>query len=183
MLLQELISKEKDYKPFWTPAYKELSENLLLPIEIGSADSGLNSSKPSLKKAVEKLPFLTTMEIKVQNKNSLKTYFQLSTSIVANKWENEVTKQNFLKSLKIKLKINRQQKDVFDEWLNTSNFVYNKTVASINGGDSVNFFNLRNKLVTSETKKNNSEYKLSDEKKKNIDIQKKKIQKLNTEEK
>lgn len=114
MLRRELISKEKDYKSFWTPAYKELSENLLLPIEIFSVDSVSSPLKSSLKKVVEKLPFMTTKEIKVQNKNSLKTYFILSTSTVANKWEEDVTKPNLLKSLKIKLKINRYQKDTFD---------------------------------------------------------------------
>ena len=29
ILLQELILKEKDYKPFWTPVYKEISAKLL----------------------------------------------------------------------------------------------------------------------------------------------------------
>jgi hypothetical protein len=39
MLLQELILKEKDYQPFWNPVYKDLSEKLLLPIEIDYVDS------------------------------------------------------------------------------------------------------------------------------------------------
>ena len=183
MLLLELISKEKDYKPFWTPAYKELSEKLLLPIEIVSVDSGSNSLNSSLKKVEGKLPFLTTTEIKVQNKNSLKTYFQLSTSTVANKWEKEVTKPNLLKSLKIKLKINRNQKNIFDEWLHTSNFVYNKTVKCIQDGDQINFMSLRDKLVTANTKKNNTEYKTSDDNMNNIRIQKKNLVKLLTNKK
>lgn len=36
ILVQELISNEKDYKPFWTHAYTELSEMLSSPIEIGN---------------------------------------------------------------------------------------------------------------------------------------------------
>ena len=183
MLLLELISKEKDYKPFWTPVYKELSEKLLLPIEIVSADSVSNSLKSSLKKVEGKLPFLTTTEIKVQNKNSLKTYYQLSTSTVANKWEKEVTKPNLLKSLKIKLKTNRNQKNIFDEWLHTSNFVYNKTVKCIQDGDQINFMSLRDKLVTANTKKNNTEYKTSDDNMNNIRIQKKNLVKLLTNKK
>ena len=158
ILLQELTSKEKDYKPFWTPAYTALSEKLLLPIEIDSADSVSNSCKSLLKKQEAKLPFLTTTEIKVQNKNSLKTYFQLSTSTVVGKWEKEVTKQNLLKSLKVKLKVNVKQRKIFDEWLQTSNYVYNKTVSCINDGDPISFMDLRNKLVTANTKKNNIEY-------------------------
>jgi hypothetical protein len=97
-------------------------------------------------------------EIKVQNKNCLKTYFQLSTSTVVSKWEKEVTKQNLLKSLKVKLKLNVKQRKIFDEWLHTSNYVYNKTVSCINDGEPINFMNLRNKLVTANTKKNNIEY-------------------------
>jgi len=40
MWVLELISKEKVLKPFWTPAYKELSEKLLLPTVIDYVDSG-----------------------------------------------------------------------------------------------------------------------------------------------
>ena len=77
-----------------------------------------------------------------------------------------------LKSLKIKLKINRKQKNIFDEWLNTSNFVYNKTVKCIQDGDHINFMSLRDKLVTANTKKNNAEYKTSDVYMNKIRIQK-----------
>lgn len=61
------------------------------------------------------------------------------------------------------------KKNVFDEWLNTSNFVYNKTVASI-GGDfkKVNFLFLRDKLVTANTKKTNPEYQELEVRTKNI---------------
>ena len=121
---------------------------------------------------------MITTEINVQNKNSLTTYFQLSTSTVVNKWEKEVTKPNLLKSLKIKLKINRKQKNVFDEWLNTSNFVYNKTVKNINDGHQINFMSLRDKLVTANTKKDNIEYKTSETNTKNLREEKKKLQKL-----
>jgi len=178
MLLRELISKEKDYRPYWTPAYKELSEKLLSPIEIDCVGSDLNFSKLSLKKVEEKLPFWTMRETKVQNRNLQKTCFQLSTSTVASKWEKEVTEPNLLKTLKIKLKINRKQKNVLDEWLNTSNFVYNKTVASIRGDSKkANFMSLRDELVTANTKKSNPEYLKSEEIRKNIKSQKKSLEK------
>ena len=159
-LLQESISKEKDLKPFWMPAYKELSENLLLPIEIGSADLDTNSLNVSLKKAEEPLPFLTMNEIKVQNRNCQKTYYQLSTSTVVSKWENEVTKtDNCLKSLKVKLKPKQEQKKALDEWINTSNYVYNKTVETISKGHNpLDDQGLRDKLVTFETRKMNENY-------------------------
>ena len=85
--------------------------------------------------------------------------------------------------MKIKLKINRNQKNIFDEWLHTSNFVYNKTVKCIQDGDQINFMSLRDKLVTANTKKNNTEYKTSDDNMNNIRIQKKNLVKLLTNKK
>ena len=51
------------------------------------------------------------------------------------------------------------QRRIIDEWINTSNYVYNNTIECINQGDSINHFKLRDKLVTENTKKNNPEYK------------------------
>ena len=157
-LLVELTSKEKDFQPFWTPVYKDLSERLLLPTEIDSVDSDLTSSSLLYPNVVAKSPFLTIKEIEVQNKNSLKTSFQLSTSTVAGKWVNEATNQNVIKALKIKLKLSRHQQEVIDEWINTSNYVYNKTVESINNGAPINFMKLRDNLVTLNTKKGHPKY-------------------------
>ena len=53
---------------------------------------------------------------------------------------------------------------VFDEWINTSNFVYNKTVEYTNNGHTPNFYQLRDVLVTKNTKKNYPEYKDLEEK-------------------
>lgn len=159
MLLRESISKEKDFMFFWTPAYKELSEKLLLPTEIDSVASDLNFCNNLSKKAEGKLPCLTMNPIKVQNKNSLKTCFQLSTSTVVNKWVNEVTPTELIKALKIKLKPSCAQKTILDEWINTSNYVYNQTVETIyNKKHPANFQSLRDLLVTANTKKHNSEY-------------------------
>ena len=163
-LLVELTSKEKDYQPFWTPAYKDLSEKLLLPIEIGSVDLDSTSSNLLSPNVVVKSSFLTIKEIEVQNRSSQKTYFQLSTSTVVDKWVNEVADQNVTKALKIKLKPCYQQRKILNEWINTSNYVYNKTIESINNGDKINFMSLRDKLVTKHTKKGHVKYKeLTDE--------------------
>lgn len=51
------------------------------------------------------------------------------------------------------------QRMILDEWINTSNYVYNKTLECINAGDAIDHFKLRNKLVTENTKMNNPEYK------------------------
>jgi hypothetical protein len=66
--------------------------------------------------------------------------------------------------LKIKLKPCYQQRKILDEWINTSNYVYNKTIESINNGDKINFMSLRDKLVTKHTKKRHVKYiELTDE--------------------
>jgi IS605 OrfB family transposase len=69
------------------------------------------------------------------------------------------TEKPVMKALKVKLKPNQKQRKFLDEWLHTSRFVYNKTIHAINtGAENVNFYNLRDKYVTTETKKNTEEY-------------------------
>lgn len=179
ILVQELISNEKDFKPFWIPAYNILSEKLSLPTEIDFPDLALNLLNVSLQKPVAQSQCLTIMETKAQNKNLRKTYYQLSTSTVVNKWENEAIKTP-LKNLKIQLKPTIYQRKILNEWIKTSNYVYNKTIACINNGDKVNFINLRDKCVTSRTKKSNNQYpKLTE----NIKMLKKQIKEEKNEEK
>jgi putative transposase len=146
-----LKPKKKDFIPFWNPSYDELTTKLLLPIEI-------DPEIILIQKNVVNKPFTYKRQIKVQDKILDKTYFQLNESVIVEKWQDEVSKDNLLKSLKIKLKINATQRQIFNEWFNTSNYVYNKTISSIRDGEDVNFMNLRNKLVTANTKKNNIEY-------------------------
>ena len=146
-----LKPKKKDFIPFWKPTYDELTTKLLLPIEI---DPEIILIK---RNDVDK-PFISKRRIKVQDKILDKTYFQLNESGVVEKWKDEDTPDNLLKSLKIKLKVNAKQRKIFNEWFNTSNYVYNKTISCIRDGEPINFMNLRNKLVTANTKKNNIEY-------------------------
>ena len=173
ILVQELILKEKDYKPFWTPAFKELSEKLSSPTEIDFPDLALNLLNASSQKQVVQSQSLMMTHIKAQNKNLQKTCYQLSTSTVVNKWEKEVIQTpTKLKNLKILLKPTIAQRKIFNEWIKTSNYVYNKTIASINSGDKINFMSLRDKLVTNRTKKFNSKYHLLTN---NIKLLKKKV--------
>ena len=147
-----LKPKKNDFIPFWNPSYDELTTKLLLPIEI---DPEIILIK---RNDVEK-PFTYKTRINVQDKILDKTYFNLSQSTVVQKWQDEVTKENLLKSLKIKLKVNSKQRQVFNEWFNTSNYVYNKTISCINNYDknikkTVNFIELRDKFVTENTRFN-----------------------------
>lgn len=57
------------------------------------------------------------------------------------------------------MKPTTNQKKVFNEWFNTTNYIYNKTIEYINKGHkALDFQGLRDLLVTNETKKNNSCY-------------------------
>ncbi len=153
----ELISKKEDYKPFWTPAFKELSERLSLPIEIGCVDLDSSSSNPLLKNQEGLSQLLMTNSIKVQNKNCLKTSSQLYKYTVAN---NPLKEDIPLKSLKVKITPTKKQLLILNEWFSTCNYLYNKTISLVKNGQVSSFdsIKLRDMLVTKDTKKNNPEY-------------------------
>jgi len=123
MLLYELIIKENTYKSFWSPNYKELSNNLLLPIKKDCVDLSF-SQLTEVKK--ESSQSLTINKINIQS-NINKNYYQLSTSTVLNKCENENSKMKVIKILKVPIKPNQEQQKHIDEWINTSTYIYNKT--------------------------------------------------------
>lgn len=178
MWLLELILTEKDYRPFWTNAYKELSVKLSSPTEIVLADSDLISSNLSSKNREVKLPSLMTNKIKVVNRNSPKTCYQLSTSSVVDKWESEATAVKSLqKTLKVKLHLNQQQKIIINEWIDTCRYLYNKTIEIINKDNKANKYDLRDLLVTENTKKGSNEYKSFDILKAQLTADKKNINK------
>ena len=160
ILLQELISKEKVLKPFWTPACKELSEKLLLPIKTDYPVLVLTYSNLLLKKAEEKSQLLAVTKINLQNKNLQKTFYQSSTSLAVSKWEKEATQEEITRTLKIPLKLTKIQRTTIDEWIDTVRYVYNKTVYEINTNKhEINFKSLRNKLITENTTTNSDLYK------------------------
>jgi len=161
MLLQELILKEKDYQPFWNPVYKDLSEKLLLPIEIDYVDSDSIYLNSLLKNKEEKLQSSMMISTKALNKNCQKISYQLSTSTVVDKWVKEATKLETIKMLKVPLHPNHHQQKIINEWINTSNYVYNKTLEKIKSGEKPNWINLRDIIVISKTKKDSLEYKKS----------------------
>jgi hypothetical protein len=112
-----LKPKDNDFIPFWNSSYDELTTKLLIPIEIDPKiiliqRKGGNKS------------FVCKKRIIVQDKILDKIYFQLNESAVVDEWQDEVTPDNLLKSLKIKLKVNAKQRQIFNDWFNTSNYVY-----------------------------------------------------------
>ena len=87
--LPELISKERHFQPFWTPAYRTLSETLLLPIKIHFVNLDINFSSNWLQKQEKISSFLTKTTISQTNKNCLTTSCRLCRSFVVEKWEKE----------------------------------------------------------------------------------------------
>lgn len=160
ILVQELTSKEKDLRPFWTPVYKELSDKLWLPIKIDYVDSDTNLLKDSYIKQEDLSQYWTKINISLQNKNLQKTCYPLLPSTLVNKWEEENISQSIIKIKKIKLKPSKQQRKCIDEWIDTSRYVYNKVLQDIKQGEMINFFNLRNKHVTKERNKIRNQYVL-----------------------
>lgn len=145
IVLQGLTSKEKDYKPFWNEQFKELSQRLWLPTKIGYHDLHSISSNGLLNRETEKSSYWMKTYTNLPNKNLPKTYSPLYTSTPVAKWEGEDIK---LKTLKIRLTTSLKQKQILQGWMNTTRYVYNKTVHAIqNQKQKINFFGLRNKLV------------------------------------
>jgi hypothetical protein len=92
----------------------------------------------------------------------------LSTSTVVDKWEKEVIKSDVIKTLRVPLQLNQIQQKILDEWINTSNYVYNKTIEKIKAGMPANWMNMRDLLVTNRSKKKSNEYKQFDDKFNNL---------------
>lgn len=167
-LAQESTSSAKAYRPFWTPAYKELSEKLWLPIKTGFPDLGMTSSKYLSKKQVEKLPCLMQTRTNLQNKNSQTTCYQLSISSVADKWEEENIKdlkKTKFKTIPVKLYLTEPQKKLYKEYSDCFRYVHNKALERVKvHKEQANFQDLRNKLVTVDTKIGSEVYSEYEEK-------------------
>jgi putative transposase len=151
IVVQGLTLKEKDYKPFWNGQFKELSEKLWLPTEIGYQDSLSISSNGLSNKEMVKSSYWMKKFTNPQNRNLQKICCPSFTSTHVDKWVGEDIK---LKTLKIQLKTSLEQRQILQDWMNTTRYVYNKTVDLIqNQNQKINFYDLRNKLVTA---KNNT---------------------------
>jgi len=149
ILVQELIFREKACQPFWNRSLKRISNKLLLP-------TGTDFDSNWSQKQVEKSRFLTI----VSTKNLQRTYWP---SFPIDKWEKEAMPIVKLKTLKLKIYPTKKQKLLLDEFINTSRFVYNRTLETIKKGHKINFQKLRDLLVTQETKKGLEEYKEFDD--------------------
>jgi hypothetical protein len=165
ILLRESTSRDADYKPYWTPVYKELSAKLLSPIGIDCVVSDSNSLNLSSQGPGGGSQFSIPPVIKVPNRNLPTTCCQLSTFTVADRWGYEAIqeKKTVLKTIQLRLRPTSAQKAIIDEYINTSNFVYNKCVSNVYADPEnvmmfPNYMSLRDKLVTNQSRKANPEY-------------------------
>ena len=122
----ELTLREKDCKEFWNGQCKVNSKKLWFPTEIGSAALPSNSLNGSLLKTIQNSWFLTKQSIKPEVKNSQKMFSPLFKYLPVEKWENDG-----IRALNIKLKPSKEQALIFDEWANTTRYVYNKCLDKV----------------------------------------------------
>lgn len=124
ILAQELTSKGKDCKPYWSDLCAANSSQLLLPVATDCAGSDLNCSSLWQNKTVEKSWFSTEL-FTAQKPNSQAIFLQSFTSSVAECTDSEATAR---KSRKIRLFLNPEQKALIKQWFGVSRFVYNTTI-------------------------------------------------------
>lgn len=163
ILLQELTLKERVCQPFWKPACKDVSEMLSLPI--GTDFAGLGSSllkNWSQEQEVKSLS-LTIQMTKLQNKSLQKTFCPSFMSSLVDKWEKDPMPIVKLKTLQVKIYPTIKQKAILNEFIDTSRFVYNRTLEFIKKGHQPNFQTLRDILVTNNTKKHLDDYHIFDD--------------------
>jgi putative transposase len=134
MLGVELIILERDCKPFWNSQCLINSQKLWLPTKIDLPDLDSNSSNSLLNTMEEKSLFWMKRNINPQNKNLQTTSLISSMSSTAEKWEEGDT---VLKTRKVKLNLNNNQRKIINGWFGTCRYVYNRAVSYINNPHTV----------------------------------------------
>lgn len=141
-----MTSIELSLKPFWKESTKVLSDKLWLPTETGSVDSGSNSFNTSLT-TLKKRSWFSIKKSHTVVPSSLMTSAQLLPMSRLQSIENKHTK--VLRSRKLRLFLTSNQKTIFNKWLGTSRFIYNKTIERINSNSKgVSKSKLRTEFVT-----------------------------------
>lgn len=79
------------------------------------------------------------------------------------------------------MKLNPCQKLIINEWIETSNYVYNKTLEYTKNGYKPNFINLRNILVTEKSKVNDDLYQELTQNISNLKLDKKQLEEIKSQ--
>lgn len=137
-LVQVLTGKEKVLMPFWKESTKVLSQKLWSPTKIDCVDLELSSLNGFVKNQMLKSWFsIQLQKQKTENKNCQKIYSQLSTSLLQETMDSDLPKieKSDLKSIKIRLRPNKEQKLKLKQWFGCYRFVYNKCIDYIKNGE------------------------------------------------
>ena len=157
ILVRELILKGKEFQPFWTPVFKELSEKLSSHTEIDSVGLDSTSSIFSSRNLEEKSQSLKITKLQQARLNSQKTCYPLFTSTLVDKWEREATqiKKKELRCIKIKIYPTKIQKKLIDELFDVTRYIYNKANKLVKDKQFKwkPFYPLRDYLVTQNSRK------------------------------
>ena len=127
-LVQELISKEKGYKEFWTDCLTELSKKLWLPPKTDLLDSDLIYSNISLSKSVLNSQLLIPKKMITMNQNYPKTCYQ---SLQFSQ-PDIMDEEDIMITRKIRIYPSKKQKIFFNKCFGTTRYIYNKVVQFIN---------------------------------------------------
>ena len=131
-LARESISNEKDCGPYWNERCAELSSRLWLPTETALQDSGARSSSLLYSSPAENSWFLTKFHSH-QSKNLLPTCLPSFTSFLVDCTDSENTG---LRSRKIRIYPDFEQRKILRHWFGVSRYVYNKTIEYLKKPDT-----------------------------------------------
>jgi len=170
---QELISKERVLKPFWTNASTEMSKKLWLPLKIDSVDSGLNSLNGFFQN-IKSDSWFSIQKFQTRKKNLPLIYYQSLTSFLQelmdeeninlekikktkNQKQKTPSKKNSKKkkdyvgvliTRKIKVKLTPFQFMTIKQWLGICRKIYNSALESFNKKET-SYDDLRDKFALS----------------------------------
>ena len=127
------ILNEKVCVPFWNDYCKAIQSDLWLPNVTDFVDSDLNSLSISSLRTVEKSWFSIKASI-APKENLYPTSYQSSMSSLVGFMECVSTK---IKSKKIRIYPNQEQRQILRKWFGTSRYVYNQTVEYLQEPDTI----------------------------------------------
>jgi len=188
ILDQDSIGKDQDLIPFWKASTQEMSNKLWSPIETEYVDLDLNLLNGSLKKQMLNSWFSTKILIKKTSlESSQMTFLQSLQSLLPkimdleqeyikgqekkNNKKEKLDKPEAEKSIRIRIKFNKEQKKTLNKWFGVRRWIYNRCLHMINTGKAKkNMKDLREKVIKNENYKtentwmlDNSDFDLRDE--------------------
>jgi|APGre2960657373_1045057.scaffolds.fasta_scaffold18825_1 putative transposase len=129
-------AKNGDFKPFWNSCSKEVSSALWLPIKTGMCSSGLTSSHGCLSDSVPYWTVWTEASNQDDKSSSDASWKYLPAAQPDTSEAKEKTKEEeakcVLRSRKVRIYPNKEQREIFKDCFGTARYFYNKTVCQIN---------------------------------------------------